>query len=61
MILVWRSHHCEGDAREGGEAHVDLCGFDELLGLVDIKTQSAGAHDAKHDEESATDASKVLQ
>lgn len=56
----WRAHHWEGDAGQGGEAHVDLRGLSELLGLVHDGTQSAGTHDAKHDEEGTADTGKVL-
>lgn len=55
------SHHCEGDARQSWEAHVDFYGFNELLGFVDVETQSAGSYDSKHNEESAAQACKVLQ
>lgn len=55
------SHHWKGDARQSSEAHVDLCGFHELLGPVDIETQSGSAYDAEHDEEGSTQAGKVLQ
>lgn len=54
-------HQGEGDARQSGDAHADLCGFGEFLGLVNEGTQKAGTHDATHDEESATYARKVLQ
>lgn len=57
----WRAHHWEGDAGQGGEAHVDLRGLGELLGLVHDGAQSAGAHDAKHDEEGAAETGKVLR
>lgn len=55
------THNCKGNAGQGGEAHVDLRGLGEHLGFVHDEAQSAGAHDAKHNEEGATDAGEALQ
>lgn len=60
-FLLSVSHHREGDARQRRQPHVDLRGFDELLGLVHVETQSSGAHDAEHDEESAAQPGEVLR
>lgn len=47
------SYHWEGDAGQRGEAHVDLRGFGELFGFVDVEAKRSGSDDAEHDEESA--------